>query len=105
MRPPALPTARRVAVPAILAALLLTGDAFAGGLDARRGGLVAWLVVALVALLGVLLAGVAAAAAHALVRRERALDDAGRELDELLQSSGSAPEAQQLLIDHAERTL
>ena len=60
MRHPALPTARRVAVPAIVAALLLTGDAFAAGLDARRGGLVAWLVVGLVALLGVLVAAVAA---------------------------------------------
>jgi diguanylate cyclase (GGDEF)-like protein len=105
MRHPTLPTARRVAVPAIVAALVLTGDAFAAGLDARHGGLVAWLVVGLVALLGVLLAAVAAGAAHALVRRERAVDDAGRELDELLQSSGSAPESQRLLIDNAERIL
>src|ERR1700727_4065895 len=105
MRHPALPTARRVAVPASVATLLLTGDAFAAGLDAHRGGLVAWLVVGLVALLGVLVAAVAAAAAHALVRRERDRDDAGRELDELLQSSGSAPESQRLLNDNAERIL
>src|ERR1700753_106702 len=50
------PTARRVALPAILAALLLTGDAFVAGLDARHGALDGWLVVAAVALLGVLLA-------------------------------------------------
>jgi diguanylate cyclase (GGDEF)-like protein len=105
MRRPSVPTARRVAVPAVLAVLLLTGDAFAAGLDARYGDLTAWLVVAAVALLGALLGGTAAAAARALVRRERALDDAGRELDELLQSSGSAVESQRLLIDNAERIL
>jgi diguanylate cyclase (GGDEF)-like protein len=97
--------ARRVALPAGVAAVLLTGDAFVAGLDARHGDLTGWLVVAGAALLGVVLAGVAVTAARALVRRERALDDAGRELDELLQSSGSAEESQRLLIDNAERVL
>jgi diguanylate cyclase (GGDEF)-like protein len=105
MRCPPVPTARRVAVPAAVAAVLLTGDAFAAGLNTRHGGVGAWLVVGLVALLGVLLAGVAVAAARGLVRRERAIDDAGRELDELLQSSSSAEESQRLLIDNAERIL
>jgi diguanylate cyclase (GGDEF)-like protein len=85
--------------------MLLTGDAFAAGLGARGGGPGAWLIVGVVALLGVLCAGIAGAAARALVRRERALDDAGRELDELLQSSSSAEESQRLLIDNAERIL
>jgi diguanylate cyclase (GGDEF)-like protein len=105
MRRPTLPTARRVAVPAIVAALLLTGDAFAAGLDARHGGAAAWLIVGLVALLGIAFAALATVAAYGLVRRERALDDAGRELDELLQSSGSSEESQRLLIDNAERVL
>jgi diguanylate cyclase (GGDEF)-like protein len=105
MRSPPTSTARRVAVPATVAALLLTGDAFAAGLDARRGGVDAWLVVGAVALLGVVCAAITVAAARALVRRERALDDAGRELDELLQCSGSAEESQRLLIDNAERIL
>ena len=64
---PSAPTARRVAVPAAAAAVLLTGAAFAAGLDARRGGPEAWLVVGLVALLGALFAGVAVAAARSLV--------------------------------------
>jgi diguanylate cyclase (GGDEF)-like protein len=97
--------ARRVVLPALVAAMLLTGDAFAAGLGARHDGLAGWVVVAAVALLGALLAGIAVVAARALVRRERALDDAGRELDELLQSSSSAPESQRLLIDNAERVL
>jgi diguanylate cyclase (GGDEF)-like protein len=105
MRRPPLPTARRVAVPAIVAALLICGDAFAAGLGARHGPVSAWLGVGLVALLGVLSAAIAVAAARALVRRERTLDDAGRELDELLQSSSSAEESQRLLIDNAERIL
>jgi diguanylate cyclase (GGDEF)-like protein len=99
------PTARRVAMPAAVAAVLLTGDAFAAGLNVRHGGASAWLAVGLVVLLGGLIAGVAVAAARGLVRRERALDDAGRELDELLQSSSSAQESQRLLIDNAERIL
>jgi diguanylate cyclase (GGDEF)-like protein len=98
-------TARRVAMPAAVAAVLLTGDAFAAGLSTRHGGTSAWLVVGLVALLGGLMAGLAVAAARGLVRRERALQDAGRELDELLQSSNSAQESQRLLIDNAERIL
>jgi diguanylate cyclase (GGDEF)-like protein len=98
-------TARRVTVPAGVSAVLLTGDAFAAGLNAHHGGVLAWLIVGLVALLGLLLAGVAVASARALMRRERALDDSGRELDELLQSSGSAKESQRLLIDNAERIL
>ena len=105
MRRPTLPTVRRVIVPAIIAALLLCGDAFGAGLDARHGTATAWLAVGLVALLGVLCAAVAVAAARALVRRERALDDSGRELDELMQSSSSAEESQRLLIDNAERIL
>src|ERR1700744_5575682 len=105
MRRPNLPPARRVAVPAIVAALLLCGDAFAAGLDARHGTATAWLGVGLVALLGVVCAGAAVAAARALVRRERALDDSGRELDELMQSSSSGEESQRLLIDNAERIL
>jgi diguanylate cyclase (GGDEF)-like protein len=92
-------------VPATVAAVLLTGDAFAAGLNARHGGVTAWLVVATVAVVGVLVAGAAAASAHALVRRGRALDEASRELDELLQASGSAQESQRLLIDNAERVL
>ncbi|MGH2894274.1 MAG: diguanylate cyclase, partial [Solirubrobacteraceae bacterium] len=92
-------------MPATIAAVLMTGDAFAAGLDTHHGELDAWLVVGLVALLGVLFAGIAVATARALVRRERALDDAGRELDELLQSAGSAEESQRLLITNAERIL
>src|SRR6185437_6475710 len=80
------PTARRVAVPAVVSAVLLTGDAFAAGLNTRHGGVTDWLVVGLVALLGLVFAGLAIAAARGLVRRERALDDSGRELDELLQT-------------------
>jgi diguanylate cyclase (GGDEF)-like protein len=105
MRCPPAHTARRVAVPAAAAAVTLTGAAFAAGLHTRNGGLDAWLVVALVALLGVLFAAIAVVAARGLVRRERTLDDAGRELDELLQSSGSARESQRLLIDNAQRIL
>jgi diguanylate cyclase (GGDEF)-like protein len=105
MRRPTLPNARRVAVPATIAGVLLTGDAFGAGLDTRHGGLRAWLVVAALAVLGAAFAAVAVLAARALLRRERALDDAGRELDELLQSSGSAEESQRLLIDNAERVL
>ena len=105
MRRPTLPTARRVAIPAMVAALLLCGDAFAAGFDARHGTPTAWLAVGLVAVLGVLSVGIAVAAARGLLRRERALDDAGRELDELLQSSSSAEESQRLLIDNAERIL
>jgi diguanylate cyclase (GGDEF)-like protein len=105
MRRPTLPNARRVAVPATIAGVLLTGDAFAAGLDTRHGGLGAWLVVVAVAVLGAAFVAVAVLAARALIRRERALDDAGRELDELLQSSGSAEESQRLLIDNAERVL
>jgi diguanylate cyclase (GGDEF)-like protein len=88
-----------------MSAALLTGDAFAAGLNTRHGGVPAWLVVGVVGLLGILLGALAVAAASGLVRRERALDDAGRELDELLQSSGSAEESQRLLIDNAERIL
>jgi diguanylate cyclase len=99
------PTARRVAVPAAVSAVLLTGDAFAAGLNARHGGVVGWLIVGVVVLIGVLSGGLAIAAARGLVRRERALDDAGRELDELLQSSSSADESQRLLIDNAQRVL
>ena len=98
-------TAGRVVAPAALAALLLTGDAFAAGLDARQGALRAWLVVAGVALLGLVFAAMAVAAARALVRRERALDDATRELEELLQSSSSAGESQRLLITSVARVL
>ncbi|HEX3688527.1 MAG TPA: GGDEF domain-containing protein [Solirubrobacteraceae bacterium] len=92
-------------MPAAMSAALLTGDAFAAGLNTRHGGVPAWLVVGVVGLLGILLGALAVAAASGLVRRERALDDAGRELDELLQSSGSAEESQRLLIDNAERIL
>ncbi|MFZ1994948.1 MAG: GGDEF domain-containing protein [Solirubrobacteraceae bacterium] len=92
-------------MPAAAAAVTMTGAAFAAGLDTRHGGPDAWLVVALVALLGVVFAAIAVAATHGLVRRERTLDDAGRELDELLQSSGSARESQRLLIDNAQRIL
>lgn len=99
------PTARRVAVPAATAAALVSGDAFAAGLNAHHGGLIAWLVVAVVALLGLVLGAVAILAARALARRGRVLDDAARELDELLQSSSSAQESQRLLIDNAERIL
>ena len=98
-------TAGRVIAPAALAAVLLTGDAFAAGLDARQGNLRAWLVVAAVALLGLVLAGIAVAAGRALVRRERALGDATRDLDELLQSSSSAEESQRLLMTNAARVL
>src|SRR6201994_2654664 len=98
-------TAGRVVAPAALAALLLTGDAFAAGLDARQGELRAWLVVAAGAVLGLLFAGIAVGAARALVRRERGLDDATRELDELLQSSSSAEESERLLITNASRVL
>jgi diguanylate cyclase (GGDEF)-like protein len=98
-------TARRVVLPAALAASLLTGAAFVAGFDARDGGWRAWLVVSGVAVVGLLLAGAAVAAARALVGRERELDDAGRELDELLQSSGSAVESQRLLITNAQRIL
>ena len=98
-------TAARVIAPAALAAVLLTGDAFAAGLDARQGNLRPWLVVGAVAVLGLLLAGIAVAAGRALVRRERALGDATRELDELLQSSCSAEESQRLLMTNAARVL
>ncbi len=98
-------TAGRVIAPAALAAVLLTGDAFAAGLNARQGNLGAWLVVAAVALLGLVLAGIAVAAGRALVRRERALGDATRDLDELLQSSSSAEESQRLLMTNAARVL
>jgi diguanylate cyclase (GGDEF)-like protein len=98
-------TAGRVIAPAALAAVLLTGDAFAAGLDARQGNLRAWLVVAAVAVLGLLLAAIAVAAGRALVRRERTLGDATRELDELLQSSSSAEESQRLLMTNAARVL
>jgi diguanylate cyclase (GGDEF)-like protein len=98
-------TVRRVALPAAIAAALLTGAAFVAGVDLRGGGWRAWLVVAGVAVLGLLAAGTAVAAARALLGRERELDDAGRELDELLQSSGSAAESQRLLITNAQRIL
>jgi len=98
-------TARRVALPAALAALLLTGAAFAAGLDVREGTWRSWLVDAGVAVLGLLIAGGAVASARALVRRERELDDAGRELDELMQSSSSAVESERLLITNAARVL
>jgi diguanylate cyclase (GGDEF)-like protein len=98
-------TAGRVVLPAAIAAVLLTGAAFAAGLDARHGGWRSWVVVGGVALLGLLIAGGAVASARGLVRRERQLDDAGRELDELLQSSGSAAESQRLLITNATRIL
>ncbi|MGZ4194325.1 MAG: diguanylate cyclase [Solirubrobacteraceae bacterium] len=98
-------TARRVALPAAVAAMLLTGAAFAAGMDARDGGWRAWLVVGGLTVLGLLIAGLAVTAARALVRRERELDDAGRELDELLQSSNSAGESQRLLITNAARVL
>ncbi|HEY2318228.1 MAG TPA: GGDEF domain-containing protein [Solirubrobacteraceae bacterium] len=98
-------TARRVALPAAIAAVLLIGAAFAAGLDARAVGWRAWVLVGGVAVAGLLIAGAAVAAARALVRRERELDDAGRELDELLQSSGSADESQRLLITNAGRIL
>ena len=98
-------TARRVALPAAVAAVLLTGAAFAAGMDVRDGSWRSWLVDAGVAVLGLLVAGGAVAAARALVRRERQLDDAGRELDELLQSSSSAVESQRLLITNAARVL
>jgi diguanylate cyclase (GGDEF)-like protein len=98
-------TARRVALPAAVAAVLLTGAAFTAGMDVRHGTWRSWLVAAAVAVLGLLVAAGAVAAARALVRRERELDDAGRELDELLQSSSSAVESQRLLITNAKRVL
>ncbi|HYZ81564.1 MAG TPA: GGDEF domain-containing protein [Solirubrobacteraceae bacterium] len=98
-------TAGRVVLPAAIAAVLLVGAAFAAGLDARHGGWRAWVLVGGVAVLGLLVAGGAVAAARGLVRRERELNDAGRELDELLQSSGSAAESQRLLITNATRIL
>lgn len=101
-------SARRVLVPAALAVALAAGDAFTAGRVGHRGAATAWLAVSAVGLLGAAMAGLAILAvlsAVATLRRERGLWEAGRELNELLQASGSVRESQQLLIAHAQRVL
>lgn len=98
-------TARHLVVPAVLAGLVVVGDAFAAGLLAGGGTVEEWLLVSAVALLGAALAGVALDAARLLRRRDRALHLAGRQLDELLRVSDSAQESKGLLIGHAQRVL
>lgn len=98
-------TDRRVVVPATLCAALLAGDGFAAGVIARHGSPMAWLAVSAAAVLAALLAGVAITAVRAAAHRERSLRRSAQELDELVQSSGSAAESQRLLIGHAQRVL
>jgi diguanylate cyclase (GGDEF)-like protein len=69
------------------------------------GSPAAWLAVAAAAVLGLVLAVLAAGSGLATLRRERALHDAGEQLNELLRASDSARESQRLLIAHAQRIL
>jgi diguanylate cyclase (GGDEF)-like protein len=96
---------KRALVPAAVAAAMLVGDAYTAGLMGRHAAPRSWLTVGAVAVLGGLLIIVAAMAARGALRREHELDQVGRELDELLQASGSARESEALLIGHAERIL
>jgi diguanylate cyclase (GGDEF)-like protein len=98
-------SARRVVVPAALAAALAAGAAFTAGRLSDRGTAAAWLVVAAIGVVAAALAGLVIHRGGAAARRDRSLRVAGRELNELLVSSGSARESQRLLIAHAQRVL
>jgi diguanylate cyclase (GGDEF)-like protein len=96
---------RRVLVPAALSAALVAGDAFTAGRLGHRGSLAAWLAVSGIGLAAAMLAGLAVAIGHLVSRREQALRDAARELNELLLASDSARESQRLLMAYAQRVL
>ncbi|HEY5431058.1 MAG TPA: GGDEF domain-containing protein [Solirubrobacteraceae bacterium] len=98
-------SARRVLVPAALAAALVAGDAFAAGWLDGRGSPATWLAVSAAGVMAVVLAGIAVALGRAVGRRERSRRDTARDLNELLLASDSARESQRLLIAHAQRVL
>jgi diguanylate cyclase (GGDEF)-like protein len=95
----------RVFLPAALATALLVGDAYAAGRVPLHAPLVLWLALAAAAALGGLLTVTALLAARSAMRRERVMQLAGRQLDELLQASRSEEESKRLLIGHSERIL
>jgi diguanylate cyclase (GGDEF)-like protein len=98
-------TARRVLAPAALSAALVVSGTFAAGWLGHGGSAAAWLAVAAAVVLGLNLAVLAAGSGLATLRRERAVRDAGEQLNELLRASDSARESQRLLIAHAQRIL
>jgi diguanylate cyclase (GGDEF)-like protein len=98
-------TARRFRALAAISVLLLTGDAFAAGVLIHAGALRAWIAVGTLSSVSVTLALLAGAGAVRAARRGRELHRLGRELDELLRTSGSAQESRRLLIEHAERVV
>jgi diguanylate cyclase (GGDEF)-like protein len=85
--------------------VLLVSDAFAAGLAARGGLPGGWPAVAAAAALGVLVARIAVVSVREERRRDAALRRAARELDELLETSASSQESQQLLLGHAQRVV
>jgi diguanylate cyclase (GGDEF)-like protein len=98
-------SARRIVVPAVLAAALAAGGAFTAGRLRDRGTIAAWVAVAVVGAAAAVLAGLAIRRGGVAARRDQSLRRTGRELNELLLASASARESQRLLIAHAQRVL